>query len=150
MGVLMDIATVATALTSIKTAFEIAKIIRDSKGSLKEAEINNKIADLLNALADAKSQVADIKTEILNREEKIKELEDQLRDKSKMVFFERAYFIIDGEKKEGPYCQQCWDSLHKKIRLQPTGSVGGWYCFTCKLTLLHFKIPESIPAPEGK
>ena len=49
-----DIATIAAALNSLKTATDIVKFIRESDLSIERAELKLKLADLVGALAEAK------------------------------------------------------------------------------------------------
>ena len=48
-----DIATIAAALGSLKTATDIAKLIKDSGSSLEQAEVKLQIAELISSLAEA-------------------------------------------------------------------------------------------------
>lgn len=57
----MEIASITGALSGIKAATDIARIIKDSGTSLTDAEVRYKLADLLIALADAKLEIANFK-----------------------------------------------------------------------------------------
>jgi ribosomal protein L37AE/L43A len=41
------------------------------------------------------------------------------------------YWLIEGDKKEGPFCQKCYESDSKQIHLQDYGN-DVWYCLNCK------------------
>jgi hypothetical protein len=56
----MDFTSVTAVLGSIKTATEIAKLIKDSDLSLEKAETKLKLADLNGTLADAKLEVVGV------------------------------------------------------------------------------------------
>lgn len=43
------------------------------------------------------------------------------------------YWLVEGERKDGPFCQQCYDKLEKLIRLQDLED-GVWGCKACKNT----------------
>ena len=51
-----DLATIGAALSSLKTATEIVKFIRESDVNLEKAELKLKLADLLGSLADTKME----------------------------------------------------------------------------------------------
>lgn len=62
--------------------------------------------------------------------EKIKELEAKLSEKEKVVWEPPFYWVKEEGAKEGPFCQQCYDSETKLIRLQ-NAEKGAWRCTTC-------------------
>lgn len=138
-GVAMpDIATIGAALGSIRSAYDIAKIIKDSSSSLAEAEVNLKLADLINALAEAKFEIAEVQDLLLEKDRAIKELEEELKLKANREY-EPPYYWLNKEDgtKDGPYCQPCFDTGGRYIRLQAEGN-GSWRCLACK-TYFHDK-----------
>jgi hypothetical protein len=126
-----DIATVTSMVGSLKTAFDIAKLIKASDLSLEKAENKLKLADLISALADAKMKSAEVQDLISEKDEKIKKLEESLEIKQKLRYEAPYYWLDDGSKKEGPYCQTCHDSDGKLIHLQGNRE-GYWCCKVCK------------------
>ena len=127
----MDLSTVTAALGSIKAATEIAKLIKDSDLSLEKAETKLKLAELIGSLADAKLEVINLQELLAQTEGRIKELEAELQVR-KALRWEEPLYWLDGESgSDGPYCQHCYDSARKLIRLQGNGE--GWYeCKVCK------------------
>ncbi|MCP4494493.1 MAG: hypothetical protein GY820_45420 [Gammaproteobacteria bacterium] len=128
-----DLATIATALSSIKTATEIAKYIKDGEKSLEQAEYKLKVAELVGALADAKIEIAGIQDVILEKDREIEKLEGKLVLKQVMVWERPYYWKEENQGRDGPFCQQCYDNEGKVIRLQ--GSDGVWTCRTCNVTV---------------
>jgi hypothetical protein len=126
----MDIPTIAAVLTSIKSATDIAKLLKDTDLSLEKAEVKLKLSDLYATLADAKMQIADVQDLLREKDTKIRELEEALSIKANLVYEAPYYWHIQGDKKDGPLCQQCKDSEGKLIRLQSRGN-GSWHCRTC-------------------
>tara|TARA_R110002060_G_scaffold74932_1_gene84406 strand:- start:210 stop:650 length:441 start_codon:yes stop_codon:yes gene_type:complete len=126
----MDIASIGAALSSIKTAADLAKILKDSNSSLGQAEVNFKLADLVGALADAKMDIASIKELLIEKEQEILELKKSLETKDNIKWEKPYYFLQTDDSKEGPYCQTCYDNDKKLIRLQD-GSNGAWRCHVC-------------------
>ena len=122
---------VTAALASIKTATEIAKMIREGGLTLKDAEAKMRLAELVGALADARLAMADVQESLLDRDVQIRALEEKLALRGKMVFEQPLYYLVDGSLREGPYCQPCYDSDGKLVRLQGTGD-GYWLCQVCK------------------
>lgn len=126
-----DISTIASALSSVKTATDIVKLLKDSGLTLEKAEQRLKLAELLSALAELRIQLADVQQVVVEKEKRIKGLEERLDVKAKLRWEQPYYWVIDGDKKDGPFCQQCNDKDGKLIRLQGEGN-GLWDCKTCK------------------
>ena len=119
-------------LTQTKTAVEIAKFIKNSSDSLGKSEQKLKLAELIGALADIKMETAEIKSLLLEKDEKIQSLENKVKLKDDLIY-EAPYYLLDkGEdKKDGPFCQKCYDTDGKFIRLQG-GNNDVWDCLNCK------------------
>jgi hypothetical protein len=62
--------------------------------------------------------------------EQIRTLEDELKLKQQLKFEKTKYWLIDGQVKDGPFCQRCYDVEKKLVRLQDYGN--SWYCTECK------------------
>ena len=132
----MDITSISTLIGSLKTATEIAKFIKETGLSLEQAETKLKLADLISTLADARVEVAGIQQELLEREEQIRELRKQLELKDALVYEAPSYWLHDESTKDGPFCQTCYDSGAKLIRLQGPGN-GYWECKSCKSSFME-------------
>jgi hypothetical protein len=127
----MDLTVVTTLLGSIKTATEIAKLIKDSDVSLEKAETKLKLADLISALADAKIVVSEVQQALLDKDVEIRALQEQLKLKAQLKWEKPYYWLVDESQKDGPFCQHCNDKSHDLIRLQDSGG-GRWHCSVCK------------------
>lgn len=127
----MDMTSVSAVLSSIKTATDIAKVIKESDVSLEKAESKLKLAELISALAEAKIQVADIQQLLMEKDAELKAVAEQLVVKEKLHWESPCYWLRDGAKKDGPFCQHCYDKNHELIRLQGNGD-GYWECKACK------------------
>lgn len=126
----MDIAGVGALLGSLKTAAETAKIIKDSDVSFEKAETKLKLAELVSALEDAKLQAADIQQSLLDRDEQIRKLEGEAKLRAEIKWDPPCYWLSNTEGKAEPYCQHCYDSSHKLIRLHSDGE-GFFDCRVC-------------------
>ena len=122
--IMPDIASIGAALASIKTATEIAKLIKDSGASLEKAEVKLQIANLISSLADAKIELAELQTEM-------NQLKDKLNQKILLKWTKPYYMMQTDLGQEGPFCPTCYDNNEKVIRLQGSGPIG-WSCLTCK------------------
>jgi len=126
-----DIATISSFLTSIKTASDIAKILKDSELSLETAETKMKLAELINALADAKIDAAGIRELLIEKDQKISELGEELKIKGSLKYEEPYYWLTQENGRDGPSCQKCYDTEKSLIRLQGDGE-GYWDCRNCQ------------------
>ena len=141
----MDVTTISTLLGSIKTATDIAKLIKNSDLSLEKAETKLKLAELISALADAKIEVTEIQQSLLDRDAQIREFQAKLDVKGKLQWEQPYYWLSDGQRREGPFCQQCYDTDEKLMRLQGSGD-GYWECKTCKNSYMEERYRAAIQA----
>lgn len=126
----MDIGSISAVLGSIKTATEIAKLIKDSDVSLEKAEVKLKLAELIGALADAKLEVVGVQQTLAESEDRIRELQKKLEIRAQVKWDDPVYWLEGATGRDGPYCQRCYDSDQKLVRLQ--GSGDGYYsCRAC-------------------
>jgi hypothetical protein len=114
-----DLATISAALSSLKTATEIVKLIRESDLTLERAELKLKLADLLSSLADAKIELIQVQDALLEKDKRIVELEDAFQNKDKFVRQYDAYYNVDenGKPTGVSYCLRCWETNFKKRQL---------------------------------
>jgi hypothetical protein len=125
-----DLSTVTSAIAGVKHAIDIAKLLRDSTTTLAEAETKLKLADLITALADTRVELATVQETLLAQERSIRELTEQLAFNGKMTYEKPYYWNVADDKRDGPFCQRCWDEKHQAIRLQG-GTNGLWGCKVC-------------------
>jgi ribosomal protein L37AE/L43A len=139
----MDMTSISAALTSIKTAVDIAKLIKDSDSSLERAESKLKLADLMSALTAAKLEVIEIQESLTDKDARIRSLEEQIAVKQRLQWEPPYYWRVNHSSKEGPFCQHCFDADSKQVRLQGNGS-GFWRCTVCENTYTDkdYKDPE--------
>ncbi len=104
----MPLAEVQALLASIKTATDLAQLIRGADVSLKEASHKMELADLIGALADAKIKVAEIQALILEKDQKIRDLEQKADLRSRLIYTAPYYYLlplISENRLGGPFCQ---------------------------------------------
>jgi hypothetical protein len=126
----MDIGTFTSLFGSIKTATDIARLIKDAGITLEKAETKMKFAELIEALAEAKIQAADIQETIIAKDATIRKLEEDLAIREQVRYVAPFYWRAQGDNKDGPFCQPCYDKDHKLIRLQ-TSDNKVWICHVC-------------------
>jgi TPR repeat protein len=104
-----DVATISAALTSLKSAMEIAKVLRDSDLSLERAELKLKLAELVGTLAEAKIELAEIQETLAERDARIQQLEEAFEVKDTLIRHHDAYYFRDdnGEPIGEPCCKAC-------------------------------------------
>lgn len=114
-----DITSIATILSSIKTATDIAKFLRESDLSIERAELKLKLADLVSALAEARMELAEIQETLAAKDKQIAELEEAFQSKDNLVRHYDAYYTTDenGNPVGLPFCLRCWENDHKKRQL---------------------------------
>ena len=141
----MDIAAIGSLLGSLKTATDIAKVIRESGNTLERAEFKLKLADLVEALADAKMEAAGVQQAILDRDELIRQLQEELKVRVNLKWEQPCYYLTNLDGAKEPYCQNCYDSSSKLARLHSDGR-GHFGCRVCKQTFRTIEREESDDA----
>jgi ribosomal protein L37AE/L43A len=143
----MDIGSISALFSSLKTATDIAKIIKESDVSLEKAESKLKLAKLISTLADAKIEVTEIQQVLLDKDAELRKLKDQLEVRAKLEWEKPYYWLVEDSQKEGPFCQHCYDKSHELIRLQ--GSGGYWECKACKSSYIDssYVAPSRTASP---
>lgn len=126
----MDIAAISSLLSSLKTATDIAKFVRETDLSLEKAETKLKLAELIRALADVKIEAAEIQQAILERDEQIGKLTTELKMKSDLQWRQPYYYMLQPDGTESYFCQHCRDSDGKLARLHSDGN-GYFHCSVC-------------------
>lgn len=114
-----DLATIAAVFSSLKTATDIVKLLRESDLSLEKAELKLKLADLVSALADIKIQLVEVQETLAEKEKRIAELEEAFESRDALVRSQDAYYTVDasGNPVGRPFCLRCWEVEHKKRQL---------------------------------
>nr|WP_319396320.1 hypothetical protein [uncultured Desulfobacter sp.] len=123
-----DISLIASALTSIKTATDFARLIKESSTTLKDAEVKLQLAGLISALADTKVSIADIKTELIDKNAEIDDLKKQLEMKAKFVF-KKPFYFQEGD--QYPFCPKCWEDRGKGIHMSGPDEFAGRTAYKC-------------------
>ncbi|MGO9689910.1 MAG: hypothetical protein ACLP2X_15385 [Syntrophobacteraceae bacterium] len=99
---------------------EIVDLIK--KGATLEAQ---------EKLIEYREAMLSLHEENLSLKAKIKQFEEDISIKQNLTFDGRFYWHSKESQKDGPYCQACFDSKSKLIRLQLV-EIGLWTCFSCK------------------
>jgi len=127
-----DIATIGAILSSVKTATDIAKLIKNSTASLEEAEIKLQMAELISTLADIKIELSEVQLSQREKEEQILELESRLLKKEKLKFDKDMYWM---ENDKIPFCKICFekDSKYHHLEHEAESEWGSeqWKCRIC-------------------
>jgi hypothetical protein len=145
---MLDIASIGTVFSSLKTATDLAKVIKDSGLSLEQAEVKFQMAELISALADAKIELVDIQDVLREKDSKIKELENSFHLKSEVKRVNDAYYHLDenGKGVGNPNCLNCWET---KQRLYPlhyeAGNRHAKACTACKTKYEARMVAKIIP-----
>jgi len=131
----MDISTITSAYTAIKSVKEITQIVLDAK---VDAEVTNKVHESLNKLGEVQDALFYIREELLSQQDekeqlikKVKELQEELEKVESVKYITPSYWVIkDNSENDGPFCQPCFDDERKLIRLQGNGN-DSWTCKKC-------------------
>jgi len=128
------VSAINTALTSLRTATDIARLLIGADVSLQTAELKLKLSDMMGALADAKSQIADVKDMVTKKDETIVRLQEALELKGTLIRKDSAYWLPDeqGNFTDGPFCMRCFDVDKITCRLVADTAGPQVKCPNCK------------------
>jgi hypothetical protein len=114
-----DLTTISAALSSLKSAIDIAKFLRETDLSLEKAELKLKFAELVSKLADTKIELVEIQDVLIEKDKRISELEEAFEIKSTIIRHGDAYYVANAEGNPVgvPYCLRCWENDHKKRQI---------------------------------
>jgi|TARA_R100000005_G_C4963989_1_gene179560 hypothetical protein len=139
-----DFVSISSALTSIKTASDIVKMIRESDASLEKAEMKLQLAELMESLADTKMNLSTIQDELKGRDERIAELEVALELKGEIVRDNEVYYMTndEGEPTGDPLCPNCIEVNSKYVHLvQNVRPRNQSRCPNCE-SMYNYKVPK--------
>jgi len=127
-------------LATASKAYELAKDAKATADKFKNVEMQGQLVDLMSALVD-------VKAEAVAKSTRIAELEEQLALTRAMTFDGELYWQGEGDDREGPFCQRCFDDAKKAVRLQPGSTYGvPWNCKVCDSDYGSYKAsPSYIP-----
>jgi hypothetical protein len=116
-------------IDTAKTVFELVK-----KGST---------IDLQENLVRLREQAVELQEENVTLRTRISDLERQVALRRDIQFDGELYWIVTApDKREGPFCQKCYDSEGKLIRLLDgtKRNIGTeWVCSQCKMSYGAYK-----------
>ena len=93
--------------------------------------------ELQEAVMTLRAEALELQGENLKLRERVTELESEAAQVANMVFEGGVYWSGEGEGRDGPFCQQCFDASGKVVRLQSESwdmndDALQWYnCKTC-------------------
>jgi hypothetical protein len=147
-----DLATIGAALSSIKTATDIAKFLRESDMSIEKAELKLKLADLLVSLADAKIELVEVQVELAKKDKRIVELTSAFETKGELIRYGDAYYAKDakGDAVGKPFCLRCLENDHKQRQLVRSAKEHRTtVCASCGHQYENMSVQEIQPQTEG-
>lgn len=131
----MDISTITAAFGAAKSIKEIGKGLLSAK---IDDEVKNQFRELLEKIGTFQESLYYLREELLGVQdekqelnEKVKELEAKLALQSEVHYIKPSYWRGDGDDKDGPFCQKCYDVDGKLVRLQGEEN-DNWRCNGCE------------------
>lgn len=131
-------ADIVSGLTALKTAFDIAKELKNATKAYNDAEMRLKFSDLYTALSEAKIELADTQLEMHELKNQIANLQAKIDASDDLDFRDSVWWRktpIDG-KPNGPFCPKCYEGSQKKMSsMSPVSGhfsfAGKYKCNTC-------------------
>jgi|SRR5687767_7369476 len=145
---MFDFASINAIATSLKTALDITKDLRDTETTFDRAESRLKLAELMVALADVKVQLASFQDELLTRDAKISALTAAIETKAKVVRRKDAIYLVgeDGAPHGWDHCLRCWQTDHVLRGLVNSSDYNQRWCPTCETPYPNYAVGPIQPA----
>ncbi len=124
------ITLVTGTLTALKAAFDVVKTLKDADKAFVEANYKVQLSEVFVTLADARGGIAELKTALLERDQEIGDLKERLRIKAKKIWEQPCLWLQEEGRRDGPYCQVCYDRNEKLVHLHSYGD-GSYQCPVC-------------------
>lgn len=114
-----DLASISGAVSALKTATEVAKVLRGLDSTVQTADLKLKIAELTDALANAKLAIVEVQEELGEKDREIQRLTDALRARGEVVRHQDAYYKRNsaGVATGDPYCSLCFELKHVLVHI---------------------------------
>ncbi|MCG1030442.1 hypothetical protein J5S76_00480 [Bacillus amyloliquefaciens] len=137
-----DIASITTAIESVKLALGIAKDLKTAGEAFTDAENRLKLSDLYFSLSEARISLADAQEEIHSLQKQIYELQKKIESSDELEFKDGVYYrqIPIPGKPNGPFCPGCYESPSRRMAsLSPMPAdftfAGRFTCNSCGKTI---------------
>lgn len=118
---------------------DFIKDIADLARKGQKLEMEKKILELSGAILDLQKENQELRSEN-------QRLQDQSTTRDNLVWEQPVYWLEKDGKREGPYCQVCWDDKKNLARLH-----GDNHAFLCRVCEKGFEKPNSdMPRFKGQ
>ena len=128
----------AGLVSSLTTAFDLCKRVREIAGKLSNAELKNTVGDLTLSLAELKIELAALQEENLKLKQQIRQGSEMTVLRSQLKLKDGAYHFqeVPADRPVGPYCTRCFDVDQKLVLLSELPStfqaIARYRCNNCK------------------
>ncbi|MFN4165396.1 MAG: hypothetical protein ACK4GK_12535 [Ferrovibrio sp.] len=133
-------------LTSVSTAIDIAKGLREATNVVSEAESKFKLAELTSKLADVKIALADMQEELHTKDKEIARLREAFAIRETLIDKNNQKYVPDkdGNPVGYPVCPRCLTVDGRIIQMQQNGrSMMVASCPECQRT--YHGVSEYLP-----
>jgi len=79
-----------------------------------------------------KNEIAALELKEAELQKRLAENMEKARIRESMFFDKSAYWVRDGDKKDGPFCYRCWHKTGTLIQMKPCEDAGWSECVRCK------------------
>ena len=129
----MEPSTIAAALAAGTQATTLLKNLVDRIKAMGKAEVSGDFIELQSAMMELQQRQQDLVNRLREVEDENRSLRDAAELESKITYSQGVYFIKESGNRDGTYCQVCWDTNRKLIRLTHFRDKHGsrWSCRVC-------------------
>ncbi len=105
--------------------FDVVKTAAKVAQEAGKIELYGEILQVYEKLLDQQKCIADLESEN-------KELRQRLELEESLLFERNAYWRLENDQKDGPFCSRCKDTENKLVRMRVDKYTFGWaFCPGC-------------------
>lgn len=124
-------------ITGLTAALNSLKVIISHSENI---ELSNSLIEVQNATIELQNLIFQLQNENHQLKNEVTQLKDLWKQEQDVERHDEPYITFKNDKKRIPYCENCWNKSHHKIRFIVSCTKPDYKCPECGVTL---KIDES-------
>lgn len=130
--VLGEISTAIAATNGLRTLLSSFRNAgSDSEKLQRETEFFEQVRILEDALIKSRGEIIRLQDDNRTLNDTVRELKEKLSLQGMVSWDDPFIWKQEGDKKDGPYCQKCWDDESKLMHLIDRDKQDLWHCNKC-------------------
>lgn len=126
----MDSPSTEILSTTLKTMKDLVSTLTESTEDAETRKFGNEV---MEQVLRFQSAIFDFRDQLAALQEENRDLKEKLSLKDEVFWENPFYWKRQGDQKDGPYCQKCYDDVDSiLVHLIDDDDCGFWRCLTCR------------------